>query len=157
MRSVWFCFKILFIYSWETQKGRDISRRERGSMQGGWCRTQSQDPRLTLWAKCRCSTTEPPKRSSFQLLKTHQPLVLVEFSLDWVLTTLPYYVPSKSFPASWSSSGAVFALTLRALVCYSVPFIRSELLFFISMKLSSNFQPVSIFRLWEWHQNFQEF
>ena len=34
---------------------------EADSMQGTWCGTQSQDPRIVPWAKGRPSTTEPPR------------------------------------------------------------------------------------------------
>ena len=34
---------------------------EAGLMQGARCGTRSPDPRITPWAKGRCSTTEPPR------------------------------------------------------------------------------------------------
>ena len=36
------------------------AEREAGSMQGAPCGTRSQYPRITPWAKGRCSTAEPP-------------------------------------------------------------------------------------------------
>ena len=38
-------------------------------MQGARCRTRSQDPRITPWAKGRCSTAEPPRRAKEQVLR----------------------------------------------------------------------------------------
>ena len=65
-----FFFNILFIYSWETQEKRQ--RYKQRKKQGTWCRTRSQDPEITTWAKDRRSTTEPPwcswKLFSFQSL-----------------------------------------------------------------------------------------
>ena len=58
-----FLKKTLFIYSWETHRERQRHRqREKQAL----CRepdagTWSQDPRITTWAKGRCSTTEPPR------------------------------------------------------------------------------------------------
>ena len=54
-----FFFKILFIHSWKTEKGRDI---EAGSMQRARCGTGSQDPAITTWTQGRYSTAEPPRR-----------------------------------------------------------------------------------------------
>ena len=55
-------FKILFIYSWETQKEAETQAEgEAGSLGGARCGTQFQDPRITSWAKGRCSTAEPPR------------------------------------------------------------------------------------------------
>ena len=51
-----------FIYSWETQRGRDIGRgRSRLPMLGAPCGTQSRNPRITPWVESRCWTTEPPR------------------------------------------------------------------------------------------------
>ena len=36
-------------------------QREKQAPCGAWCRTWSQDPRITTWAKGRCSVTEPPR------------------------------------------------------------------------------------------------
>ena len=38
---------------------------EAGSLQGAWCRTQSQGPGIMTWAKGRHSTTEPPREPFF--------------------------------------------------------------------------------------------
>ena len=42
-----FFFKILFIYSWETQRGREKA----GSMQGAWRGTRSWVSRIRPWAE----------------------------------------------------------------------------------------------------------
>ena len=55
-------FKILFIYSWETQREEETQAEgEAGSMQGARCETWSWDSRITSWAEGRRSTAEPPK------------------------------------------------------------------------------------------------
>ena len=55
--------KILFIYSWETQREAETQAEgEAGSLRGSWCGTWSQDPRIRSRAKGRQSTTEPPRR-----------------------------------------------------------------------------------------------
>ena len=59
-----FILKILFIYSWETQRGRDIA----GSPQEAWCGTRSQNPEITSWAEGRCSTAEPPRHHYPEIL-----------------------------------------------------------------------------------------
>ena len=67
----WFFLKILFIYSWETQRERQ-RHRQREKQAPHWlpqCGTQSQDPRIMIWAKGRCSTTEPPRRPYKMVLK----------------------------------------------------------------------------------------
>ena len=49
---------------------RDTGREaegEAGSLWGARCRTRSQDPGITTWAKGRCSTTEPPRCPSLFL------------------------------------------------------------------------------------------
>ena len=52
--------KILFTYSWETQREAETQAEgEAGSLWEAWGGTWSQDPRITTWAKGRCSTTEP--------------------------------------------------------------------------------------------------
>ena len=50
-----FLKKILFIYSWETQRERqrDTGRGRRGSMQGAWRGTWSGDSRIMPWAEGR--------------------------------------------------------------------------------------------------------
>ena len=64
-----FFFKILFIYSLETQReggrdtGRGRSRLHEGSLNG----TRSRDPRITPWAEGRCSTAGPPRRPIYSL------------------------------------------------------------------------------------------
>ena len=54
-----------FIYLFKRDPQREAeTQTERGeacSMQGAQCGTRSQDPGITLWAKGRCSTTEPPR------------------------------------------------------------------------------------------------
>lgn len=112
---------------------------------------------LFLWVR-PISKHRWPKIPPSQFLKTHQPLVLVELSLNWVLATLPCYAASnKVFPSLFFFVRCNFCLdTLRALVCHSVSFLRSEAASFVPMKLFPNIQPILIFRLWKWHQNFQE-
>ena len=59
-----FFFKILFIYSLETDRVREAETQaegEAGSMQGARCGTRSWDSRITPWAKGRRSTAEPPR------------------------------------------------------------------------------------------------
>ena len=59
---IYFFLKILFMYSWVTQReAGTLAEREAGSMQRAWCRTESQDSRITPWTKGRCSTTESPR------------------------------------------------------------------------------------------------
>ena len=56
-------FKILYIYSWETQREAETyAEGEAGSMQGARCETQSQDPKIMTWAKGR-----PPRCSDFDI------------------------------------------------------------------------------------------
>ena len=55
---------------------------EAGSLGGPWCWTWSQDPRITTWAKGRCSTTEPPRCPSLKLLD----MISLYFSLFPFLT-----------------------------------------------------------------------
>ena len=65
MQKMLFFFKILFIYSWETQREAETqAEEEAGSMQGAWCGTWSQDPGVTPWAGGRRSTAEPPCQAS---------------------------------------------------------------------------------------------
>ena len=54
---LWF---YLFIHERHTERGRDTGRGRSSPLQGARCRTWSQDPRITTWAKGRHSTTEPP-------------------------------------------------------------------------------------------------
>ena len=74
--------KILFIYSWQTERSRDIDRGRSRSLQGAWCGTRSQDPEIMTWAKGRCSTTEPPRcpsnhfSMSFALCLTNGSIIL---------------------------------------------------------------------------------
>ena len=52
--KLFFFFKILFIYSWETQREREAETQaegEAGSMQGARHGTQSWVSRITPWAK----------------------------------------------------------------------------------------------------------
>ena len=58
---VFIFLKILFIYSWETQRGRDIGKGRSRLPVGTWCGTWSQDPGITTWAEGRYLTTEPPR------------------------------------------------------------------------------------------------
>lgn len=85
-----FFFKILFIYSWE-------SEREAGSMLGAWCGTLSQESRITPWAKGRCQTAEPP-RNPRQFIFNSFPVFILFDALSrfgWV-TTL------STFNSRWS-------------------------------------------------------
>ena len=66
-----FCFKILFIYWWETQR---VRQRHRQKEKQAPCRKPDTglDPRtpgITPWAKGRCPTTEPPRRPENVLYK----------------------------------------------------------------------------------------
>ena len=59
-------FKKDFIYLFmrDTQREREAETQaegKAGSPRGAWCETRSQDPGITIWAKGRCSTTEPPR------------------------------------------------------------------------------------------------
>ena len=45
-----FVFKILFIYSWETQREREAET-QASSMQGDWCGTRSEVSRIRPWAE----------------------------------------------------------------------------------------------------------
>ena len=55
--------KILFIYSWETQRERETQTEgEAGFLQGPQCGARFQSPGITTWAKGRRSTTEPRRR-----------------------------------------------------------------------------------------------
>ena len=64
----WAVYLFFFFLSFICLFMRDTQRREAekeaGSMQRARCRTQSQDSRITPWAKGRRSTTEPPRRPS---------------------------------------------------------------------------------------------
>ena len=65
-----FFFKILFIYSWETQRERQTqAEEEAGFMQGAWCGTWSWDSRITPWAEGRWQTAEPPRDPQKDILK----------------------------------------------------------------------------------------
>ena len=53
----------LFIHERHAEREAETKAEgEAGSLQGAQCRTQFQDPGITLWAKGRCSTNEPPRR-----------------------------------------------------------------------------------------------
>ena len=45
---------------------------EAGSMQGTWHETQSQDSRITPWAKGKPSTAEPPRQVESELIYIKQ-------------------------------------------------------------------------------------
>ena len=66
-------FKILLIDWWEThsERGRDIGRGRSRLPWGAQCGTRSQDPGVTLWAKCRCSTAEPPRCPRKRVFEIH--------------------------------------------------------------------------------------
>lgn len=69
MTGSFFFLKILFIYSWETQREAETqAQRETGSLKGAWCRTRSWDPRITTWAKGWHSTAGPPRRPNERFL-----------------------------------------------------------------------------------------
>ena len=60
--ELFFFFKILFIYSWQTHRvgereAETQAEGEAGSMQGAWCGTPTRESGITRWAKGRCSTT----------------------------------------------------------------------------------------------------
>ena len=60
--SVYSFFKtILFIYSWERERGGDTGRGRSRFHAGAWCGTQSRDSRITPWAESKRSTAEPPR------------------------------------------------------------------------------------------------
>ena len=68
---LFFFFKILFIYSKDTQReGRDIGRGRSRLLAGAQCGTRSQNSRIMPWAKVRCWTTEPP-RHPYNPLQIH--------------------------------------------------------------------------------------
>ena len=65
--------KILFIHSWEwMNRGRDIARGRRKLPAGSPKQNSIPGPRITTWAKGRCSTTEPPRCSMNNILKRAQ-------------------------------------------------------------------------------------
>ena len=73
-----FFFKILFIYSWETERETETQAEgEAGSSQGAQCRTRSQNPGITPWAKDRRSTTEPPKHPYFLLFFMYEYFIIL--------------------------------------------------------------------------------
>ena len=60
-------FKILFIYSWKTEREREAETQaegEAGSVQGARRGTRSQVSRIRPWAEGRLLTAEPPRRPS---------------------------------------------------------------------------------------------
>ena len=62
-----------YIYLFIHERLREVETQaegEPGSLQEAWCRTRSQDPRVTTWAKGGCSTAEPP-RNPATILFTH--------------------------------------------------------------------------------------
>ena len=62
-------FEILFIYLFMKDKEREVETEvvgEAGSMRGARCGTQSQDSRITPWAKGRRLTAEPPRRPLYK-------------------------------------------------------------------------------------------
>ena len=66
--SFFFFFKILFIYSWKTQREKEREAEtqaegEAGSMQGAQRGTRSQDSRIMPWTEDRRQTAEPPRDS----------------------------------------------------------------------------------------------
>ena len=66
-----FLLKILFIYSWETHgEAETQAEGEADPMQGAQCETQSQDLRITTWAKGRCSTSEHLDAPPYSNLKS---------------------------------------------------------------------------------------
>ena len=62
LETIWGFLKRLYLFihgrHWET--AIDIEG-EAGSLQGAWCRTRTQDPRIVTWAKGKRSTIEPPR------------------------------------------------------------------------------------------------
>ena len=59
-----FLKKISFIYSWETQRGRDIGRGRSRLPTSSPMWDSIPGPGITPWAKGRCSTAEPPRHPS---------------------------------------------------------------------------------------------
>ena len=51
----------LFMRDTRRERSRDTAEGEAGSSWRTQCKTRSQDPKITTWAKGRCSTTEPPR------------------------------------------------------------------------------------------------
>ena len=72
------CFKdFIYLFIRDTESEAETQAEgEAGSLQGAWCGTWSQDPRITTWAKGRLSTTEPPRYPWSQTS-----LILFEFIL----------------------------------------------------------------------------
>ena len=56
----WISLKILFIYSWKTERGAGTQAGGvAGSPGRAWCRTQSWDPGTMPWAEDRSSIAQP--------------------------------------------------------------------------------------------------
>ena len=66
-----FFFKILFIYSWETQKEREAETQaegDTGSMQGARCGTRSRVSRIRPWAEGGAKPLSPPRLPNISYL-----------------------------------------------------------------------------------------
>ena len=61
LHQMWF-LKIFYLFMRDTQREAETQTEgETGSPRETRCRSRSQDPGITTWAKGRCSTTEPPR------------------------------------------------------------------------------------------------
>ena len=91
--------KILFIYSWETQRQRQAEG-EAGSLWAARYKNQSQDPRITTWANSRGSITEPPRcphKEEIKHRKIFLPmdhLVIQLFFLLFPIKASQFYYPT---------------------------------------------------------------
>ena len=73
----------IYLFMRHRERGKDIGRRRsRLPGRGAWCGTWSQDPRIMLWAKGRCSTTGLPRcpTNNFKLRDFHIKFQIRRFS-----------------------------------------------------------------------------
>ena len=87
--TFFFFLRFWFIYSWETQREAEIwAEGEAGSLQGPWCRTRYQDPRIAPWdAQPLSHPSNPPLPLLFSCkinLRCRGALLLD--CLQWVLS-----------------------------------------------------------------------
>ena len=86
-------FIYLFMTDTHTERGRDTSRGEAGSMQGARCGTRSWVSRIMPWAEGRRQTTEPP---GLPMLVDLNGLSIP----SWILRALLDFRVRKNFPPS---------------------------------------------------------
>ena len=84
-----------YLFMRDTQREAETQAEgEAGSPQGAWCQTPSQHSGIMTWAKGRCSTTGPPKCSSFHFLKLHTSCFVKTY---YIYILFLYHLPDPVF------------------------------------------------------------